>query len=590
MKNVIRFSVFILLVLAGWLYTRRPSTPSNQHEKVLYTVNEAHIKGFDPVLADDSYTTREITKIYEGLLGYHYLKRPYELTPNLAATMPTVSEDGCVYTFTIKSGIKFHDNACFPDAQGRELVAADFVYSLKRIADPKVRSPWYGLLVGKIKGLDAWRSKYTDSDQTDYTEVVAGIKAVDKYTLQLTLTQPWPQFPYILAMNFCYVVPQEAVQYYGPTFLNHPVGTGPFTLDVFNPQLNKLVYHKNTTFRDKRYPSEASEGYQHLLADAGKKLPLVDKVITHILPEEQPRWLKFQQGQVDVLDISRDNIALEVVRGNQLDPASQAKGMQLFVTPEQSISFCVFNNSHQLFKDNVKLRQAMSLAFDRQRYNELFYNGTAVLAQSIVPPGMAGYQETYVSPYGVYNLQQAKQLLAEAGYPGGKGLPEITLDASASTTQRQRAEFFKKCMERIGVKIKVVPNIFPELVKKVDQKKTMMHAFSWSADYPDAACFLSLLYKSDQIIGVGAYLNHPPYNDLYEKSMVMPPSPERTVLYEQLNKMAAVCVPAIYLVHQVHPVLFQGWVKNVLWADCLYGTEQYINIDLAQKQALQAKS
>jgi oligopeptide transport system substrate-binding protein len=588
-KNLVKLGILASVILAVWLYTKRADKPQNKNEKVLYTVNEAPIKGFDPVLSNDLYTTREVAKLYEGLLEYHYLKRPYELVPNLAVAMPTVSEDGCVYTFTIKNGVKFHDNACFPASKGRELVAEDFVYTLKRVADPKVRSPWFSMLAGRIKGLDAWRSKHIEATQTDYNEVIAGIQAVDKYTLQFTLTQPWSQFLYILAMNFCCVVPQEAVQHYGPSFLNHPVGTGPFILEEFKPQLSKLVYHKNPTFREKFYPSEASEDYQHLLADAGQKLPLVDKVITHILPEEQPRWLKFQQGQVDVLDISRDNIALEVVQGNKLDAASQAKGIQLILEPEQSTSFFVFNNDHALFKNNAKLRRAMSLAFDSQRYNELFYNGSAVLAQAIIPSGLAGYQEAYVNSYGKYNLQKAKQLLVEAGYPGGQGLPEITLDANASTNQRQRAEFFRKCMERIGVKIRVVPNIFPELLKKMSQKKTMMHAIAWSADYPDADTFLCLLYKSDQTVGIGAYFNDPAYNDLYERAVAMKPSSERTALYEQLNQRAAACVPAICAVHQVHPLLYQGWVKNVLWADCLYGTEQYINIDLAQKLALKAK-
>lgn len=242
---------------------------------------------------------------------------------------------------------------------------------------------------------------------------------MDKYTLQFTLTRPWPQFLYVLAMNFCYAVPEEAVQHYGAEFLNHPVGTGPFTLKAFNPQLNKLVYSKNPNFRDKYYPSETAEDYQHLLADAGKKLPLVDKIITHILPKEKPRWLKFQQGQVDVLDISRDSIASEVVQGENMVSELQAKGVQLFLEPEQSTTYYGFNNGHALFKGNEKLRKAISLAFDEQRYNQLFHNGTAVLAQSIVPPGLAGYQQKYVNPYKEHDLEKARELLAEAGYPEG---------------------------------------------------------------------------------------------------------------------------------------------------------------------------
>jgi ABC-type transport system substrate-binding protein len=178
-------------------------------------------------------------------------------------------------------------------------------------------------------------------------------------------------------------------------------------------------------------------------------------------------------------------------------------------------------------------------------------------------------------------------LLAEAGYPKGKGLPEITLEVPSKTNPRQKAEFLQKCMECIDIKIKVVCNTFPELLRKIAQKETMMHTLSWSADYPDAETFLNLLYKSDQSVGSGFNFSDPSYNVLYEKATVMQPSPERTALYEQMNRLAAEHVPAIYAVHQAHPILYQGWVKNFLWADCLHGIEQYINIDLAQKKNLQ---
>jgi ABC-type transport system substrate-binding protein len=379
------------------------------------------------------------------------------------------------------------------------------------------------------------------------------------------------------------------VQHYGAEFLNHPVGTGPFTLQAFNPQLHKLVYHKNPAFRDKRFPNEAAEAYQHLLADAGKKLPLVDKIITHILPEEQPRWLKFQQGTIDVVDITNDNIALEVVKGGKVTPQLQMKGIQLCLERAQYTGFFAINSGHELFKNNVKLRQALSLAFDGQRYNELFFNGSAVSAQSIIPPGLSGHQEDYTNPYRIYDLAKAKQLLAEAGHPEGKGLPVITLDVNAATKQRQQSEFFQQCMEKIGVTIKVVPNIFPELIKKIEQKKTMMHALSWGSDYPDAENFLQLFYKSDQNVGIGTNFNDATYNALYEQATTMQPSAARTTLYEQLNRIVAEHVPVICSVHQGHLVLYHGWIKNYLWSSYSYGTEQYLDIDLEQKQALKSK-
>lgn len=589
MKNSTRLGLIALVILVMmWFYRNRPHAIQNQAEKVLTTLAEANIRGFDPVREDNVYATIEITKVYEGLFEYHYLK-DCELAPNLAAEMPTVSADGRVYTIKIKPGVKFHDNPCFEGGKGRELVAEDFVYSLKRIADPHVQSSWFNLLSDKIQGLNTWREKYTDAASADYEEAVAGLKALDKYTLQITLAKPWPQLTYVLAMSFCYAVPREAVAHYGQEFLNHPVGTGPFMLKEFNPQLNKLVYHKNPTFRDKFFPSEASEKYQHMLADAGKKLPMVDKIITHILPEEQPRWLKFKQGAVDVIDLAKANIALEVVQKDGVVPRLQKKGIQLFQEPEQATRFFVFNNEHKLFKSNIKLRQALALAFDREKYNQLFHKGTAVPAQSMVPPGLAGYQVDYVNPYSTYDVAKAKQLLAEAGYPGGKKLPTIVLDVDTRTVCRQQGVFFQKCMEKIGVRVKVVPNIFPELIKKVHNKQTMMHAMAWSADYPDAENLLYLLYKSSTSAGIGANFNDADYNALYEKATIMQPSPARTALYEQLNRMAAEKLPAIYTVHQKHPVLYHGWVKNYRWSDCHYGNEQYMDIDLEAKKKLKPK-
>ena len=536
------------------------------------------------------YTNKEVSKVYEGLFEYDYLKESFQLVPNLATELPTISADGLIYTIKIKKGVHFQDNVCFAGGKGRELVAEDFVYSLKRVADPHAQSSWFSLLYNRIEGLDAWREKYKDRAIADCAEAVSGLKALDKHTLQITLTKPWPQLNYILAMSFSYAVPQEAVSYYGKEFLNHPVGTGAFILEEFKPQLNKLVYRKNPTFRDKFFPSEASEKYEHMLVDAGKKLPMVDKIITYILPEEQPRWLKFQKGKADIIDLSHASMALEVVNKDGVVLPLQEKGVQLSHEPEQAVYYYVFNNGHKLFKNNIKLRQAIALAFDREGYNQLFYKGTALPAQSLIPPGLGGYQAAYTNPYNAYNVAKAKQLLAESGYPEGKGLPLISLEGGADTLSRQKGEFFQKCMAQIGVKVKVVPNIFPELIKKIHQKQTMMHALASIGSYPDAADFLNLLYKDAQKIGgMGANFSDAEYNALYEKATVMQPSPARRDLYERLNRIAAEKLPAIYVIHTKHPILYHGWVKNYRWSDCHYGNEQYIDIDLKVKKHLQGR-
>lgn len=589
MKKFSNISLIALLALGIWFYLKRKSTQKETNVKVLELPVVGEVKGMDPAYTDDNISCAEVAKVYEGLLTYHYLKRPYELTPNLAAAMPTVSDDGLVYTFKIQQGVKFHDNACFPGGKGRELIAEDFVYSIKRIADPKVQSTGFYLLDGRIKGLNAWREKHIDKP-VDYNESVEGLQALDQYTLQFTLTKPFPQFLYVLARHFCFAVPQEAVQHYGPEFLNHPVGTGPFIIEEFKPQAREIVYHKNPNFRAKLFPAEASEEFKHLLADAGKPLPLVDKIVVHIIPEEQPRWLKFQKGQIDYIQVPKDEFAEAITPAKGLSPAMQQKEIQLHHGPSLSTYFIAFNHLNPLFRDNLKLRRALSLAYDRQSLNKLFYHGMSLVAQSIIPPGLAGYRSDYVNPYGIYDLARAKQLLAEAGYPGGKDLPAITLDTSNSTTHRQLAEHFARCMEKLGIKIEVITNPWPALLKKVSQSKsTMLHTMGWTPAYPDAEHMLQLLYGPNQAPGSnGSNFDDATYNALYEQISAMSDSPARTRLYEKMNQLAAEKVPLIYMVHRSDHVLHHNWLQNYVLSDFDYhGQEQYLNVDMDKKHIMQ---
>jgi len=577
----------LLAIITTWYFIKKYHTAAVRppNEKVLHTAINAKIQSLEPTIAQDYYTCKELAKVYEGLLAYHYLKRPLELIPNLAAAMPTVSADQLAYTFTIRQGVKFHDNRCFPNGKGRELTAHDFVYALKRLADPKQQSLNFGLLEGKIKGLDEWRQKYTDAEQVDYAEEVEGLVALDDRTLRVTLTHPWPQFLYTLTTAACYVFPPEAVAFYKEEFGNNPVGTGPFLMKTFKPEHTTLTYYRNPHFRATYFPSEAAPAYQHMLAYAGKKIPFVEKIVTNILPEGQPRWLSFNKGHLDVIDISRDMIANTVIQHQELIPALKAHEVQLFQEPELGTGCIVFNHADPLFKNNLKLRQALSMAFDGQQYNQLFHNGSATLAQSILPPGIGGYQKDYVNPYRKYDLQKAKQYLAEAGYPGGKGLPEITLDVSATTDARQKGEFIQKCMEKLGIRIQVIPNSFPELVKKTNTGATMMHMITWSAAYPDAEIFLKLFYSKNPV-GIGINYHHPTYDALYEQAVNMPDSPARTKLYEQLNQFVTEQVPVIYNMHLNKIVLCQGWIKNYLLSDCINGTEIYMDVDMAQKRKI----
>ncbi|EQC51951.1 ABC transporter substrate-binding protein [Bacteriovorax sp. DB6_IX] len=261
-----------IALLSGLMLFGSCTKKVDMSEKVLNLAVGSEIKGMDPIYANDRYSSNEIARIYERLLEYHYLKRPYTLVPNLAESLPVVSEDGMTYTFKIKKGVLFQDDPAFEGGKGRELTAEDFVYSIKRLADPKLQGLGWWLLDGKIKGLNEWRDKNAEKDVVDYSEAIEGLKAVDKHTLVFQLNKPFPQFLYSLAMPFTFVVAKEAVEKYGKEFLNHPVGTGPFMLKgkVFKQTSKRLEYVKNPTFRKKVFPSEASEEFKPMLADQEK--------------------------------------------------------------------------------------------------------------------------------------------------------------------------------------------------------------------------------------------------------------------------------------------------------------------------------
>ena len=463
-------------------------------EKVLNLSTPQKVKGMDPIYANDLYSSNEVARVYESLMEYNYVKRPYELRPNLAAEKPVVTDDGLTYTFKIRQGVLFHDDEAFPEGKGRELVAEDFVYSIKRLADIKLQGLGWWLLDGKIKGLNEWRDKYKDAEKSNYEEQVEGLRALDRYTLQFKLTKPFPQLVYALAMSFTSAVAREVVEHYGEEFLNHPVGTGAFTLDRFT-QSNKIVYERNKKFRDKTFPCGAAPEFKPFVdAYCDKKVPFVDRVVVNIVLEDQPRWLNFQKGNFDFVGVPKDNFDSVLFDAKELVPAYKEKEISLHIAPSLDITYTGFNHDMEVFKRNKGLRQAMMLAYDDKRANGLFYNNTALAAHSIVPPGIFGHVADFRSPYrhqGPESVERAKKLLADAGFPGGKGLPEFTLDIPSSTVSRQMAEYFKAQMVGIGIKIRVNQNTWPEFQNKIAKRQIQLYSIAWGADYPDAENFCS---------------------------------------------------------------------------------------------------
>ncbi len=317
-----------------------------------------------------------ISRIYEGLLEYDYLARPYTVKPLLAEAMPEISEDGLTYTFKIRKGIYFQDDPCFPGRKGRELEASDFVFSMLRVADVKNASSGFWAFNGRIKGIGIFHEASKQPEPTDYTIPVEGLQASDKYTLKITLTEPYPQLLYILAMHYAFAVPHEGVEYYGRGFVNHPVGTGPYRLVKWRRN-SRIEFERNPkwseTGRVEKYPSVGTPEQEEagLLKNAGQQIPFTDRVVQYVVDDTTTAWMMFLSGRLDVSAISRDNWDAVITGDKELNDSLETRGINLVSSPTMDVFYLGFNwedpvvgesNDPEQNLRNRKLRQALSCA------------------------------------------------------------------------------------------------------------------------------------------------------------------------------------------------------------------------------------
>jgi ABC-type transport system substrate-binding protein len=584
---------FLLFVTAfTFLLTSCSKKESSQYENYVHEAIITNVKGFDPTFSGELYAGIVMGEIYEGLLQYNYLERPTHVEPLLADGMPKVSKDGLTYTFKIKTGVKFHDSPAFKatDGKGRELIASDFIYSWKRLADPKNKSDMFWIFDGKVKGMTEWRDAAAKAGAADYSKPVEGLSAPDDHTLVISLIKPYPQMLYVLTLVGAMVVPHEVVDFYGPEFLNNPVGTGPYRFKnwIHNAQ---IILEKNPNYHEEFYPSKGEETDKAagLLDDAGKRLPLNDGIVFTEAVEDQPRWLNFRKGVYDWIKIPKDNFTTVIKNGELIDELKN-QGMTFSHAIDPEITYQGFNMEDPVLGKNKYLRQAMSVAADVREVIAKFDNGMAVPAEGPIPPTILGYDPKKVSPYYHFDLEKAKSLMKKAGYPNGEGLPEFTYEMYTGSGLRQQAELFQEQMAKIGVKIRINVSTWPEFRDKLKSRKAQIFGLAWLADYPDAENFLQLFYSKNSSPGPNDanYVN-PEYDKLYEKISVMLDSPERNRLYQKMVDIVVEDCPYIFERIRTPPILTQGWLKNYKRNLMILNYIKYYRIDQEAKAKLKAK-
>jgi oligopeptide transport system substrate-binding protein len=552
----------------------------------------SRIRGFDPAKAGDVESALAIGNIYEGLLQYSYLKRPYQVEPCLAAALPEVSINGLDYTFKIREGIFFQDDPCFikTGGKGRELVAEDFVYAIKRVAHMDTASTGYWVFDGRIAGLDEFRKKSGEAGGVSYDTPVDGLTAVDKTTFKVRLKEPYPQFLWILTMQYAFAVPREAVEYYGQDFVNHPVGTGPYRLKSW--QRNYRVEYERSpkwaeTGRVETYPDqpgETSDEAEGLMKDAGKPLPLADGLVDYVMEDQTTQWLKFVNGDLESSGVSRDNWNAVIMGDGALDPSLRKTGIKLFTRPTLDVYYLGFNMDDPVVGKNKKLRQALSCCFNSDEWVK-FWNGRIVRATGPIPPNVAGHEEKRaLYPF---DLEKARALLVEAGYPGGcdpvtgKSLQLSVELGNANPQTRDAVELVASFIKQVGVIVNPSYNNWPSFLQKMERRQCQLYWLGWVADYPDAENFLQLFVGRNSSPGPNHsnYVN-PEFDKLYDQIRTMADGPERTLVYQTMSHIIEEDCPWIFMHHPVAYGLHHAWLRNYKPHDFPYGMGKYRTVDL----------
>jgi oligopeptide transport system substrate-binding protein len=581
-----------LVVLACGVAISPAAMSAADANKVIRDVFAVAETGFDPAAVHDLYSGTIVQAIFETLLTYDYLAQPARIVPRSAEALPTVSDDGRTWTFRLRAGIHFAADPAFKGAR-RELVAADYIYSLKRLVDPKIRSPWAFLVEGKFLGLDELVAEAKKSGRFDYDRRIAGMEAVDRYTLRLRLKDTDYNLPNVLAHEPTSAVAREVIEAYaesGGRALANPVGTGPYRLAQW-VRSSRIVLEANPEYRgftwDFTSPDPAD---RQLIAEMkGKKMPRIGRVEISVIEEDQARWLAFQNGELDLMNMEGP-LAPKALDGGSLLPELVRKGVRLSRIVDPEISYTYWNMQDPVVggfaKEKVALRRAMAMSYDVDEEIRVIRNGQAVEAKYPIPPGVVGHQPDWKSGIG-FDPAAANALLDKFGYrkgadgyrtlPDGKPLV-VRMSSRPDTLGRQQDEMWKKSLDAIGVRMDVHKDKFPELLKAEKACKLQSRVASWIADYPDGDNFMQLLYGPNTYQSNNACARISDYDRLYEKSQRMPAGSERDKLYREMTRIIEAYAPWRLTVSRYRNMLVQKNVLGYRKHPILHAQWQYLDL------------
>ena len=679
MKLLILIPLLLLGACEGGLwnnpYPASDKSKGDKGQSVFYSVFTERPKHLDPAQAYSENEYIFLAQIYQPPLQYHYFKRPYTLTPQAASEMPKVvfldkhnrplpasapatQVAYSQYEIHLRTDLKYQPHPAFAlNAQGkheyiglskealgkyyrlgdfqhtgsRDVTADDYAYQIKRLVHPAIHTPISSLMSDYIVGLKEYAAilqKAQKAKPGEYLDLnkypLEGVEVVDAHNYRIKVYGKYPQFAYWLAMPFFSPMPAEADRFYAQDGMQQnnltldwwPVGSGPYYLSENNPN-QRMVLTRNPNFSGEVYPGEGEAGDKEagLLADAGKPLPLIDKVVFSLEKETIPYWSKFLQGYYDAAGISSDSFdqAVSVGVGGEANVTEEMRqqGISLSTSVATSTMYMGFN-----FLDAVvggdsekarKLRRAIAIAVDYEEFVSIFANGRGVSAQSPIPPGIFGYREgeAGVNRY-VYDwvngspkrksITEARLLLKEAGYPNGldekTGKPlVIYLDTTATCVgSKSRLDWLRKQFDKINIQLVPRATDYNRFQDKIRRGDTQMYYLGWNADYPDPENFLFLLHGAQGKVAKGgenaSNYNNAEFDRLFEQMKNMPNSPARQLIIDQTLEILRRDSPWLWGYHPKDYVLHHSWLHNSKPNKMANNNLKYLRIDDAQRETL----
>jgi ABC-type transport system substrate-binding protein len=598
--KLLRIVSVVALVLLGCGAAMGQDKPQ---EKVLRYAFQIAETGFDPPQLSDLYSRIITANIFDAMYGYDYLARPAKVKPNTAQGMPEVSKDFRTYTVKIRPGIYFADDPAF-GGKKRELVAQDYVYSFKRVFDPKTKSPTYSDMEElKFLGLDELRrASEKPGANFDYDKEVAGIRALDRYTIQFNMAEARPRFIYILTdPGILGAVAREVVEKYGDKIMEHPVGTGPYRLKADEwVRSSKMVMVKNPSFREEYYEAEpaaddtASQDIYKKMK--GKRLPMVDRVEVSVIEEIQPRWLSFLQGDHALLERLPNAFAVQAIPNNKLAPNLVKKGIVMERVPNPDVTVTYFNMEDPIVggytPEKVALRRAISLVYNTEEEIRLPRRNQAIPAQGPIQPTTFGYDPKFKTEMSEYSPARGLALLDMFGYidkdgDGWRDMPDgsplvLQYSTSPDAASRELNEIWKKNMDAAGIKIEFKSGKWPEHLKAARVGKLMMWGLGYSASSPDGEGALGLGYGPAKGEGNLSRFENKEFDRLYMLQQDMADGPERIAIMQKMVKIMVAYMPYKFSTHRILTDMTQPWLVGYRRHPTAREFWKYVDIDTSK--------